>query len=34
MHVAVAAEQGATIYPLDRHLTETATALGVGAELI
>jgi len=34
LHVAVAAEQGATICTLDKRLAEAATALGVSAELV
>ena len=34
LHVAVAAEQGATIATLDKRLAEAATALGVSADLL
>lgn len=34
LHVAVAAEQGATIFTLDTRLADAATALGVRAELV
>lgn len=34
LHVAVAAELGATICTLDKRLAETAVALGVSAELV
>ena len=34
LHVAVAAGQGATICTLDKRLAESATALGVSADLV
>jgi predicted nucleic acid-binding protein len=34
LHVAVAADQGATICTLDKRLAEAATALGVSAALV
>ena len=34
LHLAVAAEQGATLVSLDRRLVEAARALGVAAELL
>jgi predicted nucleic acid-binding protein len=34
LHVAVAADQGATICTLDKRLAEAAAALGVSAELV
>jgi uncharacterized protein len=34
LHVAIAAEQGATICTLDKHLAEAAVTLGVNAEMV
>ena len=34
LHVAIGAEQGATICTLDKRLAESATVLGVSAELL
>jgi predicted nucleic acid-binding protein len=34
LHLAVAAEQGATLVSLDRRLVEAARTLGVAAELL